>query len=296
MRAFLWMAGSAVLFALMNLFARLASAHAHFTVVGAMRATVGFLVAVAVARARGVSLVVKDRRRMALRSGFGTLAMMATFYTLSRSELPLGDAATLFNLAPLGVALLSPLVLGETIGRRVVFSLVVSLAGVALVLRPSFLFGAGTAQAPGATTAAGFAILAACLSSVAMTMLRRVGQSESAETIAVHFSWFAAAVFWLLSVPTLRAGLGAAFFDATTVGEMVVAGLCAGFAQIAMTRAYGLASAARVSSMGYLNVVASALLGALGTGHIPTLSASFGMLLVVAGGLLVTFGGELRKI
>ncbi len=127
-------------------------------------------------------------------------------------------------------------------------------------------------------------------------MLRRVGQSESAETIAVHFSWFAAAVFWLLSVPTLRAGLGAAFFDATTVGEMVVAGLCAGFAQIAMTRAYGLASAARVSSMGYLNVVASALLGALGTGHIPTLSASFGMLLVVAGGLLVTFGGELRKI
>jgi drug/metabolite transporter (DMT)-like permease len=116
-----------------------------------------------------------------------------------------------------------------------------------------------------------------------MMLLRRVGQSESAEAIALHFSLFAAATLTTIaafsfSVPTTR-----------DLAFMIGAGVCAGFGQLAMTRAYALAQAARVSGMSYLAVVASALLGALVLGEIPTLSALFGMALVIAGGLVITF-------
>jgi drug/metabolite transporter (DMT)-like permease len=70
---------------------------------------------------------------------------------------------------------------------------------------------------------------------------------------------------------------------------MVAAGLCAGFAQLAMTRAYALEHAARVSGMSYLSVVASALFGAVAFGERPGPTAIAGMALVIAGGLLVTF-------
>jgi drug/metabolite transporter (DMT)-like permease len=81
-----------------------------------------------------------------------------------------------------------------------------------------------------------------------------------------------------LRMPTLR--------DA---GFIVAAGVCAGFAQLALTRAYTLEHAARVSGMGYLAVVASAVLGAFVLGEVPSLGAVAGMMLVVAGGLVVAF-------
>ena len=69
---------------------------------------------------------------------------------------------------------------------------------------------------------------------------------------------------------------------------MVLAGVCAGFAQLAMTRAYTLESAARVSGLSYLSVVASAVLGVVFLGEVPSPTATIGMLLVIAGGVLVT--------
>jgi drug/metabolite transporter (DMT)-like permease len=69
---------------------------------------------------------------------------------------------------------------------------------------------------------------------------------------------------------------------------MVGAGICAGFGQLAMTRAYTLERAARVSGMSYLSVVASALFGAAFLGEAPGTTGLAGMALVIAGGLLVT--------
>jgi drug/metabolite transporter (DMT)-like permease len=73
---------------------------------------------------------------------------------------------------------------------------------------------------------------------------------------------------------------------------MVVAGLTAGVAQLTMTRAYAHDRAARVSAFGYLNVIASALLGALSSGIWPSLLSGFGMLCVVAGGFILLLAQE----
>ncbi len=283
------MATAAVLFASMNFFARIASTSTSWTTVGAVRALVGALVAVAVARARGASLAVRDHKAMFWRSLLGTASMLLTFYALSSRTLSLGDTVTLLNLTPVFLAVLAPIVLRETTTGRTGLAILVALGGIVLVLRPSFSFGDGAvAVGPSARATACAAVAASFCSSLAMMMLRRLGKSETAESIAVHFSLFAAAALAILSafdlrMPSLRDGLC-----------MIAAGVCAGFAQIAMTRAYALERAAPVSAMGYLAVVASALLGAAMLHERPTVSAMLGMALVVAGGIVVTFAREER--
>jgi drug/metabolite transporter (DMT)-like permease len=280
------MALGAVLFALMNFFARLATSSASWMTVGGVRALIGALVAIGVARLRGASLVANDRKAVFWRSLFGTAAMAATFYALSSRTLPLGDTVTLLNLTPIFLAVLAPIFLREPTGRAVAFALLLALGGVILILHPTMTWRPATATAtvgPSAGATVACAVMAAFFTSIAMMMLRRVGRTESPEVIAVHFSFFAAVVLLALSVfdlrmPTLR--------DA---GLIFAAGICAGFAQLAMTRAYTLERAARVSGMGYLSVVASAILGAAVLGERPSLAALAGMALVVAGGLVVTF-------
>ncbi len=276
------MAASAVLFAFMNFFVKLATASASWQTVGSARALVGALVAIGVARARGTSLAVKDKRALLWRSLFGTAAMMATFYALSSRALSLGDTVTLINLTPIFLAVLAPIFLRERTSPVVALALVISLAGVGLVLHPSFSFQ-DAAHGPSAGMTAVVAIMASFFASIAMMLLRRVGQTETAEAIAAHYSLFAAATLALLSLADLRI---------PTVGgalAMVAAGVCAGFGQLLLTRAYTLERAARVSGIGYLSVVASALLGAAVLNERPSASALLGMTLVVLGGLVVTF-------
>jgi drug/metabolite transporter (DMT)-like permease len=215
--------------------------------------------------------------------------MGATFYALSSRTLPLADTVTLLNLTPLFLAALAPFVLGERTTLAVALALLLSLAGVVLVLHPSFSWRASELPGPSAGATALVAVLAAFISSLAMMLLRRVGRTESPEAIALHFSLFAAAVLSALSLLDLRMPTAR---DAAFTG---VAGVCAGFGQLAITRAYALERAARVSGMGYLAVVASGLLGAAVLGERPAGGAVLGMLLVVAGGLIVTFVGQPKE-
>jgi drug/metabolite transporter (DMT)-like permease len=283
---------AALLFALMNLFTRIASIHAPWTMIAAARALVGAVVAASVAAARGVPWFVRGGQRvMWLRSIFGTLSMTATFYALSSHTLPLGDTACLLSLAPVFVAALAPALLGERTGRRLAVALACSLVGVVLVLRPAALFGGAQAPAaasagPGPLETAVVAMVAAFLSALAMIMLRRVGQRENPEAIALHFSLVATAGLGVLSIATLRL---------PTAGDavlMLLAGMAGGFAQLALTRAYSLDRAARVGAVGYLSVVGSALLGTAALHETPRGEALAGIALVIASGVTLTLSGQ----
>lgn len=274
------MALSAALFAFMGFFARVASAGAHWSMVGATRAVTGALVAFAVARLRGAPTRIRDRRGLTLRSVFGTASMVLTFSALSSRALSLGDTSTLLNLQPVLLAALSPFVLGERSSPRLAAGLSLSLTGVVLVLRPAALFG-GAPLGPEAARTAALAVTASVSSAFAMMSLRRIGPHEGAEAIALHFSLFAAAVFAALGIAHLRAP------SAYGAACMAGAGLCAGLGQLAMTRAYALAPAAQVGSLSYLGVVVSALLGAVALHEWPSPIALAGMALVVLGGLVV---------
>lgn len=265
----------------MNVLAKVASEQTHFTAVAMVRAAIGAIVAWVVARATGASLVVVNRRAMWLRSAFGTAAMLATFAALSERTLPVGDAATLFNLAPVGIALLSPWVLGERSGRRIGLSVAFGLLGALCILRPTFLFPSAQVYPRGP---AAIAMLAALCTACAMMMLRRV-RHESSAGVAFHFSLFACATTALSGIPHLVSdglpGVGALL-------TMVGTGLAAGFGQLCMTRAYALDHAARVAAYGYLSVAGSALVAFL-VRHERLDSVSVGgMLMVTLGGLVAS--------
>src|SRR5262249_17400160 len=132
-RAFAWMAASACGFALMNFFAHVASREVHWSLVVSVRALVGALVAYSVSRVPGTTLVVRDWRGLAMRSVLGTVSMMSTFYAVGSAALALGDAVALVNLAPVFLALLGPVLLGERGGRRVRIAIPLSVTGLVLI-------------------------------------------------------------------------------------------------------------------------------------------------------------------
>ena len=280
-RAFAWMTVSSVGFALMNFFAHVASREVHWSLIVTTRALVGAAVAFTIARARGATLVIHDRRGLLLRSAFGTLSMFCTFFALASKALPLGDAVTLLNLQPVVLALLAPLLLGERSGRRVFVALPLCLAGVVLIVQPTFLFG-HTALPPAALPAIFVSLLGAVSSGFAWIALRRIGPRESAEGVTFWFSLFAAASSLLVAVPHFAMpSIGA-------IAGMIAAGVCGGIAQIAVTRAHALEHTARLAGLAYFTVAVDATLGALALREWPSAIAAAGIALIVTGGLVVT--------
>jgi len=282
--AYAWMSVSALLFASMNLTAHVAGAHVPWTLVAATRAGVGALVAALVARSRGAAFVTRATSAMWLRTLFGTISIMCTFFALGSPRLPLGDAATLVNLTPIFLALLAPVVLGERSGTRVVVAISISAAGALLVLRPPLLFG-GAAADPGALFPGLVAMTSSLSASFAMMMIRRIGDRETPESVVFHFSATATVVLLALSIPTLSVP---SWRDGAM---MAIAGVCGGFGQLGMTRAYALEKAARVGPFGYISVVASSAFGAIALREWPSRPTVLGMALVIAGGTVVTVAG-----
>lgn len=275
---FAWMAVANVLFAVMSISARFASRSAPWAMVGASRAGVGALVALAFALRTGASLKTKSMKLSLARSAFGTVSMVLTFYALGQPGLAVGDAATLFATAPLFIAMLAPMFLGERVDSRLWGLLVAAFFGAALIAGPHL------ASEPVPAIAA---LCAALFSAFAMMFLRLMrsgrgaGEPESSEAIALHFAVFSFIVHVALSLSDLRVPtLVDCFFLALT-------GLSGGLAQLAMTRAYALAEAPKLGATSYLGPVLSFLGAILFLGERPRLMQLGGVMMVIGAGIML---------
>lgn len=273
--ALLWMLFACLLFAFMSLAAKRAMQEVSFLEVATGRALFGAITIWVWARSRGIALAVHDRRTQWSRTGFGIAAMFFGFFALSR--LPLGDAVTLANLTPLMLAMVSPRLLGERAGSGLLVALTLGLFGVAMLAGASFSQGYGALPFVSA-------VLGAASSAVAMIFLRRLGPRESAEGVSLHFALYAALATFVVGLPWMTVPSFGALV------AMILAGFTGGAAQVAMTKAYGLDKAARVSAAGYSGVVISQILGVLFLHEIPGVRQLAGAGLVVMSGLFLVFG------
>jgi drug/metabolite transporter (DMT)-like permease len=262
-------------FALMATSARLGGhGGAPWQEVCAARFVLGALTVYVSARLRGQSLRVTAIRAAWWRSAMGTLSAAGTFYLYATPHLALGDAATLLATAPIFVAILGIPILGEPLRRGAASALVCGFVGIALVAQPSFAT-AGRLVVLGTATA-----ICAALSFI---WLRRLGPGESSEAVVFHFAVVGSVVFVLLCIPV---------WQTPTLGEaaaLTATGLCGGLGQIAMTRAYALDSAARVSILGYAGMVLTRGLALPFFGEIPGIAQAVGSTFVVASGALLAF-------
>jgi drug/metabolite transporter (DMT)-like permease len=273
----LWIVVTELCFALMRMATRWGASDLPGVEIGSVRFLGGALVAWGLGRARGVRLTVGDRRNAWLRSLFGTLNALAVFTALGSHRIALGDVATLQATAPLFVGVLSGPVLGERVSPQVVAGALLGFLGVAVLSRPALHVSADLALA---------LLLGALSYALAILRLRRMGPRESGESIALHMSLVAGITLLLVSLPHFVVPPPHAWLPLAAAATM------GGLGQVALSRAYGLGRAARLSAVAYSGVVITYLLEAFAFGRVPLVHQWIGAGMVCVAGVVVSLRGS----
>jgi len=192
-------------------------------------------------------------------------------FLIALRYIPLGEGTAILFLAPIFVVLLSRWLLSERIKPIQAFSIVVSLIGVILIVRPGAeLF----------TPAALLPLMSAIFMAGYQMLTRKVMATDNA----------AASMFIVSLGSCLVLAVPLAFFWVTPpwpVWAIVfVQAIFALVGHLMMTNAYRFASAAVLAPFTYFQIVFSAVAGFLVFGHLPDIWSGIGIFLVTASGLL----------
>lgn len=271
-KAALWMAGWLSLMLLLTVAGREATPHVDVFQIMEMRAIIGLLVLYPLVRAAGgfASVRTKVLGQHVGRNVVHYGAQFAWFYALTL--IPLAQLISIEFTMPIWTALFAALFLGERITGWKAASIVLGLAGVAIIVRP----GVGEielGQLVALAAALGFGI--------SVTMVKSLTRHDSVTTI----------IFWMLVVQAIIGFVPALLVwqwpPAAVWPWIVVIGFCGTFSHYCMTRALAHADATVVVPMDFLRVPLTAFLGwAL---YMEALDG-----LTVAGALLILFGNSLN--
>jgi drug/metabolite transporter (DMT)-like permease len=275
MSAPLLMVLASLLFATMGMCVKFASAHYNAGEIVMYRGLVGLLGIALVARARRIPLRTRVPMMHAWRSIVGVSALTMWFYAIG--HMPLATAVTLNYMSSVWMALFligGAVVVGaQRVDPRLVATVLVGFAGVALVLHPTL---DQKQLAPGVVGLASGMLSA--LAYLQVTTLGRVGEPE----IRVVFYF---------SCGSFLAGVAMAFAQGWSghtlmgIALLLATGVTATTAQVLMTRAYAIGRPLSNASLQYLGIAFSSVYG-VWLFHDPlTPSALAGMALIVGAGL-----------
>ena len=272
---------AAFFFSLMSLFVKVAGQRLPSQEIVLVRSVVTGLYTFIAVRWAGVSLWGERKGWLVMRGLTGFIALSFIYFALTK--LPLADATVLQYTNPVFTALLAAVFLGETIQRRDWGGTALSLAGVVLIARPSFLFGNQTSGLD--PLYVGIALLGAAFSAAAYVIVRKLRTSEHPLTIIFYFPL----VSTLGSLPT---ALPDAVWPTPLEWLVLVVGVAgmAQLGQIYLTKGLHAEQAGRAMSMSYLQILFAAVWGALFFGEIPDVFVLLGALLVMGGTVLVARG------
>ena len=240
------------------------------------RGLVGVIGIALVARARGISLKTRVPGMHAWRSVVGVTSLTMWFYAIG--HMPLATAVTLNYMSSVWMALFligGAVVLGaQRVDPRLVTTVLVGFAGVALVLQPSI---DKDQMVPG-VIGLGSGMLSA-LAYLQVATLGRVGEPELRVVFYFSIGGFVAGVALALvqgwHAHHTLAGLAL----------LVATGVFATAAQVLMTRAYAIGKPLSNASLQYLGIAFSFVFG-IWLFHDPlTWMAVAGMVLIVGAGL-----------
>jgi drug/metabolite transporter (DMT)-like permease len=227
-------------------------------------------------RARGIPSWGTNHRGLVLRALFGVGGLACFFYAVT--VLPLAEVTVIHYLNPIFTAIIATFLLGERADRRLIFAIVLALAGTVLVTRPGVMFGVHTALSlPGVLAALGGAIFSAC----AYSTVRRLTVTEHPDVIVFYFSLIAtplaipfAAASWV--APTLRGWL-----------ILIGIGVAVQVGQVFLTRGLAIVPAARGTTITYIQIVFAAFWGWVLFNEPPNVWTFVGALLVVVAVVLL---------
>lgn len=206
----------------------------------------------------------------ALRTVSALLTGVSAFYAFS--VLPLAQTYAILFAAPLLITLLAIPILGEKVGIRRGLAIVVGLAGVMIVLRPS-------------STELGFghmaALTAAVCSSLASVIVRKIGQDERS-VVLMLYPMMANFVVLGLALPFV--------YKPMPIEHLGMIGIIAAFGFVAslfIIAAYKSAEAVIVAPMQYSQMIWAAVFGYLIFAETPDQWTLIGAGIIMASGLYI---------
>ncbi len=234
---------SAILFATMGVFIRLASHSVGNEIVVFARNLAGLVLLLPIMLMQGeAGLRTSVFPRHLWRALTGLTAMYGFFYAIA--HLPLSSAMIFTYSSPVFIPLVAWLFLKEPMTRRAWLSALIGFVGVALVCKPDeglvnhfALIGLGSSV----------------LAATAFVTVRALGATEPATRVVFYFALISTVVS---TIPLFWAG------RPITPHEFVLlaaVGILATLSQLCLTRAYALAPANRIGPITYLAIVVAGI-------------------------------------
>jgi drug/metabolite transporter (DMT)-like permease len=271
-----YMAYGAFWFSIMSLFVKLAGQRIPSMQIVFVRAVITLALSWALVRRARLPLWGNRRGMLLLRGllGFGALSC---FY-FSIVHLPLAEATVIQYLNPVFAAIIAAIVIGERLGPREITGVLVSMAGVLLIARPSFVFGGATTVSLAYVAIAVAGAMFSAIAYVAVRMLRGVDH----HLVVVFY-------FPLVTVPLSLPFAVAMWVPPTTVDWLLLLGVAIAtqFAQVHMTHGLQLEPTGRATAIGYIQIVFAALWGIVLLGEHPDWWTALGAAVIIGGTLLV---------
>ena len=241
----------------------------------AARALVSLVISYIDVRRKGLSPWGTNRALLIARGAIGTLALICVYYAVT--TLPLAEATLLQYMHPVFTALLGLLLLKEGIALSTVACIVLSIAGLVVMVDPG-AFAGTSAALPWFNVS--IALLGAFGSAVAYVLVRRLSPHEDASVIIFYFP--------LIALPLSVALLGDEFVmpNAGSLLLLLLVGIFTQIGQLGLTHAMRFETAGKAAAYSYVQVIFAVALGWAVFGEIPSLWTWIGGALIVAGALL----------
>ena len=240
----------------------------------AARAVVSLVISYLDIKRKRLSVWGQNKPLLIARGAVGTLALICVYFSVTR--LPLAEAAILQYTYPAFTAVIALWFLKERIQTATIICIVLSIAGLGVMLRPELSANAVLAL-PGLSVMA--ALLGALGSAVAYVLVRRLSQSEDSSVIIFYFPMIALPVALSLLGTDLVIPSGEALLLLLLVGLFTQVG------QVGLTKAMAVEEAGKAAAYSYIQVVFSIILGALFFNELPTLWTWLGGGLIMLGAL-----------
>lgn len=274
------MLGASFLFALMGVCVKLASVRYGAGEIVMYRSAVGAVYVAIWARLRGGSLRTALPGMHAWRATVGVISLTLWFYAIG-GGLPLATAMTLNYMSSVWMAMFliggAVIVGGARVDARLIATVLVGFAGVALVLRPTI------AQQQLWHGFAGLASgMIAALAYLQVTALGRAGEPDY--RIVFYFS--AGGVLVGAGLALLQGGFTG--HDLVGAAQLLAIGLLATTAQLMMTRAYAIGTPLINASLHYTGIGFAFAFGVLWFDEAVSVMALGGIALIVGAGVSAT--------
>jgi len=271
-------------FAIMGAFAKLASQHMSSLEVVFFRNIAGVILV-------GLAVLKKPMQHeggkpflLFFRGLMGFVALLAFFYNIA--HISLGDAMTYSKTSPIFTALFAWLFLHEKLSLKGWGAVLLGFVGIVFITQPSGL-GFSKYDLLGIFSGVGAAL--------AYTSIRELKKYYDTRAIVLSFmgvGTLGPILLFLISpyvdMPELDFVFSKFVMPEGIVWFYVIAmGLFATLSQVLMTKAYGETKAGIVGAVSYTNILFSIIVGLFLGDALPSLSTSFGIVLIVLAGVMV---------